>query len=196
MNICEFIIEVLKAIIWPLTIFIIVILLNKELKGLLNHLKFFKVKGAEFNFEKELNDVELKATAYRKAGEKELTIETFEKEQSSKVTRLTQLAELTPKGAILETWIELEEIIVDAGVRHQVGCTAAPSNITNRSSHREIMRDLNSRGIISDYYYKIYDGLRQVRNKTVHAVDQELTITASLNFVKLSNELIRQLKRI
>ncbi|MBN2595375.1 MAG: hypothetical protein JXR82_01155 [Marinifilaceae bacterium] len=190
----EFILGLIKALIWPVTILVIILLLRKQIKNLLNQLKSFKIKDAEFNFEKEIQAVKSQAKALTKQDNTDKTIDDYIQREDKKLKRLIELAELSPRGAILETWIELEENILEAGERNLTGCTAAPSNINKNSTHGKIMKDFNERGFISNHYLELYYGLKRIRNEAVHVQDKELSYQVCIEFINMAFELKRKLK--
>lgn len=193
----EFILELIKVFIWPVFITIIILLLRKQLIKLLSQLKSFKYKDAEFNFEKEIQAVKSQVKAFTAQEiNTDKTIEEYIDKENKKLKRLIELAGLSPRGAILETWIELEENILDAGERNITGCTAAPSKIDKKSTHIKIMNDFNDRGYISNHYLEFYHGLRRIRNEAVHVQDKKLSYQVCIDFINMAFELKRNLKNI
>jgi len=194
MGVIEFIIELTKSLAWPIVTLVIVLLMKKEIQGLFRELKSFKIKGTEFNFDKEVKNVKLEASELMLAKDKELIVQDNINNKERTFLKRIELAELSPRGAVLEAWLELEEIILESGEKFEYGCTAAPSNINKLSKHRDIMKDLFERQMLSAYDYKLYDGLRKVRNESVHLKDKQLSNSGSIEFITMAEKLKKKLK--
>ena len=107
MDIYTFIFKILESISWPVATIILVLILKRPIVELLKTYRAlkFKYKDIEINFDRSIEEVSKKASEI--ASEEKITLEAPES------LKQMELAKLSPRGAILESWILLEELILE-----------------------------------------------------------------------------------
>src|SRR5690625_3112379 len=115
-EILSLLIELIDSIIWPATVLFISIYFKDEIISAIKRLKWIKYKDFEGHFNENLNIVEKQAKKLKKDTPKQIEESQGKPEfdiKSKFFDRLHALAETTPRGAILEAWVELENSIID-----------------------------------------------------------------------------------
>lgn len=151
--------EVIKALAWPLTVLIIFLVLRKPLSNLLPLLQRLRYKELEIDFGKRIQELAVEV-------KKELP-DTPEAESRAlqRKEQLEDLAQVSPRAAILEAWLELEQVAVEATKRHGL-------NLTSRERKTPLLeRALQENEVLDESKRTIFGRLRNLRNAAVHASD-------------------------
>lgn len=176
-----FIVEMVKALAWPATTVIIVLILRRPLVALLPLLTRFKWKAFEFEFGKQV------AEAQAEAAEK-LPPETKRVAASSS---LQALVAASPRAAVLEAWIQVDRAARGAIIRHDIAQPVQPYVPTTK-----IVNTLQSENLIAPDQAGLIHDLRALRNQAAHAPDFALTNDAAQNYVDLANRLVDYLDSV
>ena len=182
MDILTVISNLITALAWPTAVIIIVLVLKKPLVGLLRNIKKFRYKDAELDFEEAAT--ELKQIDHSKI--KQITLDKNQLEH----------ARLSPRGAILEPWLELEDIISSTASKQGI-----PKTRAGGLRGKQVLLDslalaqmLSASGKISESSYNLFQKLRQIRNKAVHVTDSVINQSDAETFIRLVNELNNELE--
>lgn len=100
--------------------------------------------------------------------------------------RLEKLAHLSPRGAVLESWLEIEELLFAASRRET-------PNLSPRASVSRLLNQLAQSGAISPEAYALAVNLRQLRNDALHLSDREITPSQALEYARAARQLASQL---
>ena len=170
-----FISNLITALAWPTATIAIVVLLRSEVAALLGRIKRIKHKDSEIDLASEINDASRKAdkllshAADKKTPEQE---------------RLDRLAEDSPRGAILDSWLSIEEAMSQYALRHGIESSNSHSPPYQRIQDIQ-MRNLDvptlGHGIID-----MLDKLRRIRNDAVHRTDADITTTVAKDYSALA----------
>lgn len=182
MDTLTFISNLVSALAWPIAVVVIVIIFKAPLGGLLRNLKRLKFKDAELDFEEAAS--ELKG------------IEAQEGKQISLPESKLKLAELSPRGAILESWLELEEALASAAETHGIGRTR-PGGVYGRPVPVDpwaLAQMLAVAGKLSSASLERFQKLRKIRNKAVHVTDDVIRQEDAESFVRLVAELRMEIR--
>lgn len=177
MDTLQFIIELLDKTIWPITIFILLFVIRKPLKDLIPLLKKAKISELELEFDREL------AKAKEVAGTGLL-----EASDNWKVN-LLELARNYPNTAILEAWKEIEDRAEK--LLHKIE-PELELDIPER--YKKMQTVLSREEVIETKHVKVFNELRQIRNKVAHAKGYELTQNQALSYLSLAIPLIEYLE--
>jgi len=146
--------EIIKALAWPVAVVVILLLIRKPLTRLIPLLRKLKWKEWELEFDEKV--VELKSAAQALPHPAKSAPELPSSD-------LTQLAEQSPRAAILEGWIKVERAAANA-----ISKRLPPGGMATRSAQPKL---LASHNILDTQQLHIYNGLRELRNKVVHELD-------------------------
>lgn len=182
MDTLTFISNIVSALAWPIAVLMIVLVLRSPLVGLLRNLKRLRFKDAELDFEQAI--IELKG------------IEAQEGKQTPLTESKLKLAELSPRGAILESWLELEEALTSAAEAQGIG-TTRPGGVSGRPVPVDpwaLAQMLAVSGRLSSNSLERFQKLRQIRNKAVHVTDDVIRQEDAESFARLVAELKMEIR--
>lgn len=183
MDMLTFISELFKAAIWPVTLLFIIVFLRKPIRNLVPFLQKFKFKEFELEFSRKVS--ELIAETKSKMPE---AIANSGNDQD--IDKLSQLANISPRAAILEAWLELELAAIDASKRRNIQLSSS-----DLRSPLSLGKALEGAGIIDGFKKEIFDKLRNLRNAAAHAYDFALDSDAAFEYSKLAQFLVEWIKK-
>lgn len=173
MDVLTFVIELIDRLIWPLILFILVLLVRRPLNELIPYLKRAKLSELELEFDRDLTQVALDAK------------EEFEEVTADWRISLTELAESIPSAAVIEAWKEIETRA--KALIHSADPDIVFHRETRFKDMQEVMRE---KELIDTGKVKIFNDLRLIRNKVLHAKDFVLTTGQALQYIKIAIPLV------
>jgi hypothetical protein len=177
MDTFTFISKIVDALAWPSATILIIFMLKKPLSKILLRLSHLKYKDLEFDFGKALTEINDSSA--------------LSNDQLPISATQLKLAELSPRGAILESWIELEEMLI--GTAKVKGFPIArPGGVYGKSvllSTSELARSLTASRVISTVSYERLEQLKNIRNKAIHVTDESLEQKDAEAFIRLVAEI-------
>ncbi len=185
MDILTFISKILDSVAWPTAIVFIVILLRDKIGIVLTEYQNLKVKykDIEVNLNKTMESVERKVEIAAK--EENISLEIIES------PKLMKLAKYSPRAAILESWIEFEELLYS--LLEKVGYSKErPGGVRGKIIRRplkEVEDILKDKGALNDRLASLILEIKHVRNSAVHATDSDFTFHSVERFVQSVNEI-------
>ncbi|ENK3107853.1 hypothetical protein AB3D22_002780 [Vibrio alginolyticus] len=175
-----FIVELTKSLAWPVSAVIIATTFKKPLSELLSQLENMKVQGAEFKFGKVVKEI-IEEEQSKSTGKSSVDVP----------SHLVRLADISPRGALLEAWIEVEESLIEARTRCAI---RKNSNLDDDakippSFSMNLISSFYKRGIVTEDTLDLYRKLRAVRNEVVHSRKLRLSADEVYDFLELSMQL-------
>ncbi len=167
--------KLLSSVLWPLLGAFVAYLLRKELAALLSRLKRGKWGSAEFEFENYVREVDAAAEIPR----------TVEGERVSATA--TDRASNDPRGAILSSWIEVEDNLSSLVERR--GLNKNSSNRSRPSSPISAIREVQRAEVLDASYVALFHDLRVMRNEAAHSNEFSPSPSAVLKYIRLAKEL-------
>lgn len=155
-----YIANIIDSLAWPITILLLGYLFKKEFNLLIGRVSTLKYKDLQADFKNTLNEVENEAKKFSYTKDNKTIMPDYKNER---YIRLMSLAEVSPRGAILEAWIEIETELFKL-------CKRADFKNDYKNSFL-LIRDLISNNIIPADILPLLDGLMKIRNKAVHLPD-------------------------
>ena len=155
----EILVEIIKTIIWPVTVLISVLILRKGILELIPNLKKLKYKELELEFEKEV--IEINANIERDVPRIELEEKLPQEEGTSYFQVKYAIAKLSPSDSIQNEWEKIEKALLSLSDRYNV-------NLGIVKSIRSITLKLKEKGIIDAAIENALLELSAYRNKVVH----------------------------
>jgi sugar-specific transcriptional regulator TrmB len=95
-------------------------------------------------------------------------------------SRFLRLAEISPRGAIIEAWGEVENAVQRVALEHEI------KEKVGTASSPVIAETFARQGLIDKATYIVFEDLRHLRNKAAHGTEFEPTIEQAKEFVKLA----------
>lgn len=174
----QFFAALVDSLAWPAAVVGSVFIFRRKLAELLPRLQF-RYKDAEATF--RLEQAEKEAEALPPAPED--TPEPTPEERS----RFEQIAEISPRAAMLEVRTDIEEAVRSLA--------KAADLLTPRvQSVLGLTRLLRSRGVIEPHTSALLDDLRVLGNNAAHSTDTDFSIEDALRYRELANRAISQLR--
>lgn len=157
-----FIVELVKALAWPITTLIILLLLRKQLVELLRSLRRFKYGDAEAEFAEGLKEVapQVPASAAVEAAKREAVHDI-----------------VSPELAVLDAWASVERAVIDLAKR---------AGIPSRT-FQEAFRSLREKAALSDKDYDAVNGLRALRNLVAHREEPSLSKQKAAEYLAMAD---------
>lgn len=107
----ELLVTLLTGIAWPVAVVWIAYLFKSELRSLLHRMSQLKYKDVEAKFEIGLAEAEAKVIAIEKSASSALP----RPEITSKLELLRRIADVSPRAAIMEAWVLVEDAAGKSG---------------------------------------------------------------------------------
>lgn len=159
-----FILELVKALAWPVAAIVALVMLRKPLVELLLLAKKFKYKDFEIEFNQGLCEL-------RERAEQDLPAQTAAAPaQEHRLENLRRLAHVSPAAAVMEAWREVEGAAARLIAKRNILLDADIPTPYLQIEQKLIEHKLVNRGTVA-----MFSLLRRLRNKVVHARDYEIT---------------------
>lgn len=177
MDCLEFVASIVGSVAWPAAVVASVFLFRKELKRLMPLLQL-KYKDLDISFR-------LSAAEKDAAELPPVLPEIIPTPEET--DRFAQIAELSPRAAILEVRVDLLDALTSLAMASNV-----PTAKT--SSMLALMRSLRSKDIINSQTSALLDDLRVLGNNAAHNSQSSFTKDDALRYRSLANQAIAQLR--
>ncbi|MFA6019949.1 MAG: hypothetical protein WC722_06775 [Rhodospirillales bacterium] len=174
MTTLDFIVEMTKAVAWPLAVVSVAIVFKRSLPNLIERVTSLKYGDFEAAFTSQAASVADNISA---------TPSPSPSFVDSNGEKLLSLAQESPRAAILEAWLQIErKLNILADDKHVDASIRRNSTI--------LINTLRETGAISSETERALNGLRQLRNLAVHAPGYELSAQKAIEFVTFSSALL------
>lgn len=170
----EHLISLIVGIAWPVAAVWIAYLFRGELKALLSRVSHLKYKELEAKFEKGLVEAEADARLVAQVLPPALP----PPETMSKLDQLRRIAEVSPRAAIMESWVLIETAASQAGL---ISGTVIP-----RTNPKMIVEYLARSGKLPESSIPLIEKLRHLRNQAAHLPEFVLTQEEAERYLELA----------
>lgn len=173
-----FVVELVKALAWPVTVGVVTLALWKHIIPLFSRLRGVKYREVELSFEAVLlqaSEDAVKALPRSAPGLAPITPET---------DRLNRLLELSPRAAVLEAFVPIQTALASLARSH--GVTVGRVGYYSASA---IADALLATGVISESQRSLFAKLRRLRNAAAHAPEFTESADAVREYIGLSSGL-------
>lgn len=179
----QFFASVISSLSWPVAIVTVVGLLRASLMGLIPKIRSLKYGDLHIDLGKELEAVKA-----------EISVQAAEAESPATPTpppapTTIELASLSPRGAVIVSWNEVENELEQVLEKHQI-------SITNPyKAHPGMkMRILRDKNLIDENTMSTFKKLYDLRNRAAHLTDVEIGYSDAITMAELCEWLIQRLK--
>ncbi|HZX81063.1 MAG TPA: hypothetical protein VFE72_08950 [Lysobacter sp.] len=172
MDVLEFIAAMTKALAWPVALVAIFLVLRRHLVARLPELESLEWKDFHLRFGRRVHQL---------AAEAQAALDPAEIASAPSIdgeARRRRLAEISPRAAILEAWIELEGA---AAVALRRRGAAIPQRELQQPSR--LADALISSGLLGAGQATLLSELRRLRNAAAHAADPRIDVDTAREFV-------------
>lgn len=169
-----FISEMTKALIWPVTLILVLLLLRKPLISLFPFMRKLKFKELEMEFSEQVQAL--------KAQVKVDAVSEFD-------TPAMKILSFSTRAAVLEAWMELENVAASLAASFW-----STSNISPFKNYSKLGHYLHQCGVLNDTQLNSFNELRKLRNQLVHTEEVELTEDDAKAYIMVASNLVNQIK--
>ena len=169
-----FISEMTKALAWPATLIVALLLLRKPLVSLIPFIRRLKFKELEMEFSEQVQALKSEAKID----------ETLEID-----TPAMNILSFSTRAAVLEAWIELENVATSLAASFW-----RSSNTSPFKNYAKLGHYLHQCGVLNDSQLKSFEKLRKLRNQLVHTEEVELTENDAKAYIMVASNLASQIR--
>ncbi len=179
----QFVLSVVKSIVWPITVIVIVVILRQPLGALIPFVQRLRFKDFEVEFGERVGEInEEVANEFPEESEAILA--------DAEGSKLIRLAEVSPRAAVLDAWLTIELSAVKAAKR--ISDDLPDSFIP---VHKAV-RIIESKGNVDRDMMGFLHELRELRNRAAHAPEFALSKESAVEYASSARTLARYLDRI
>lgn len=179
MDALTFLVEISKALAWPISSVSIAYLFRKQVEQLLLRITKGKLGPAEFEFEQAVRELATEAPPPTKSG-----LPTYS------ITSVRSRATSEPRAVVLDAWLKVESALQAAGMSAGVyNALSGPGGSPN------LIYKLQDKGVIDTQHVRMYKDLRSLRNRATHETDFTPSSESVVSFVELAGELESAINR-
>lgn len=183
MDLLTFVAELVKAAAWPTVGLIALILLRREIRGLLPLITSLKYKDLELHFGREVAAAREDADQLQTPPGRAL----LARPEMSETVR--KLLDASPRAAIIEAWREVEGEARKAAVRREV---AIPR--IHELSQPRFLQALSAYQVVDPAQLALLHDLRSLRNQAAHAPEFALSTDSARDYALAAAQLAEHLK--
>lgn len=151
-------------------------MVRKQLPQIASSLRRLKYKDIEVEFSEAAKAIANEISTAVPTAESAENIAGLEKHAIK--TRLEAIAELAPRAAILESWLQVETAAADVIQK------SYPGALTSYPGPLRLREGLQKVGILNNHQLALFEQLRALRNEAVHVPDAEFTKAAVANYIE------------
>jgi hypothetical protein len=177
-----FAVEMVKALAWPITTLVGLLVLRRPIVSLIPLLQRLKYKDLELDFARRVSEVRAEAAA-------ELPTAQVPALPPAELETMRELARVSPRAAVIEGWRQVELAAVEAARRNDVSLDAHEALNPNR-----VLLRLQKAGVVDSGKIGLYHDLRALRNQAAHAPEFALPAEAALQYAEIARELADYLR--
>lgn len=190
MDCLTFIVELVKALAWPITIIILASQFRDSINEMLTKIKSLKYK----DFEAILENIEKEEKSVPEITSKEPTTQKLPEDKKSTFNDVYNLLESSPNMAVVQaySYIELEAFLV---LRHDKSIDGSTVDKIARSPSL-VFRHLRKMGVIDEKVFNLIGHLKALRNGIVHSSYVKLSTEDALRYLEAAEKLYYYLKEL
>lgn len=168
MSILEFVASIISSLAWPMLVGFSVYILRAPAGKLIARISKFKYGELEAEFREVLDDI--------KPIESKVSERAQLEQRESVSIDLEELADVSPRAAVMEAWILVEKATVEF-------CEADYFPLS-RISYQGLFRASKEKNLDIEHLQTAYQEMRSLRNKVAHASDFDIKPGTARDYVK------------
>ncbi|MGU3346764.1 hypothetical protein [Pseudomonas monsensis] len=154
----QFFAAIVTATAWPSAIVIVVLTLRAPLAKLIPMMRSLKYKDLQIDLSEKLEAVKVELEAQPTLDKPPLPY--------VPIPGVLELARIDPRASIISAWIEVERATIEMATKAGLALAGPVIAIAN---------ELHARDYLSEFEFKTFRSLRQVRNDAVHLSTKDVT---------------------
>jgi hypothetical protein len=159
--------KLIESLAWPAIVVWLIWYLKEHLPALARSLRKVKFSGIEMEFEKQ---------AEKLAAETQSAIPAEPPLEDPETARLKQIADISPRAAIVEAWVRVETNAAEVVRR-------AGGNVSSAPGPLQLLNSLKQLGVLTPPQVSAFNHLRELRNMAVHGTDMEVSAEAVSHYI-------------
>lgn len=171
-----FISKLVEALAWPAVVVGVLVFLGKELPNIVRTLRKLKFKDIEMEFGEAVTA--LAAETKRAVPAAKSDAKVLGQPEDVVRSRLRAVAELSPRAAILEAWLQVEAAAAEF-IRKR-----GSTSLTSMPGPLRILDGLRHAGVLTPPQEAAFEHLRRLRNEAVHTPEAEFTSVAVSTYIE------------
>tara|TARA_R110002049_G_scaffold149213_1_gene312231 strand:+ start:362 stop:940 length:579 start_codon:yes stop_codon:yes gene_type:complete len=171
-----FISKIVEALAWPGAFLAVLLVIRKELPAIARSLRKLKFKDVELEFGEAAKAVASQAKDAVPPGKPNIRLAGQPKEEMA--LKLESIAELAPRAAILEAWLQVEAAAVDV-VRKRTN-----TSLNSMPGPMRLRDSLVRAGVLNPKQVEVFEKLRALRNEAVHFPDAQFTRGSVADYIE------------
>jgi hypothetical protein len=181
----QFISSIVGAVVWPATVILAFFLFKKHFPTLFPFIERLKYKDFELEFRKSLQELTEKSkSALPAPALEELPI------SDNLRGRLYDLAEISPRSAVLEAWLQVESAAADAIQRLNL-----TPNLKGALAPLRLAEYLHRGEVLDSAQMEIFHRLRELRNRAIHIGEAVFRSDEVLEYVDLALSMATKIRQ-
>jgi len=175
-----FILSVIEAIAWPVAFFAAVVFLRQEWVDIIGRIQGIKRKETKIKFGSRLQEASKTAKSFLPD-----SVDLASKDLAQRL----KLAGSSPRGAILESWIDVEAALEELGARYGI-----PGDEIKHSDIKMLELRLADDIALAKGAFGLLQSLREMRNEAFYVTEKVVDVGAAKAYVSLANRVATFLK--
>lgn len=151
------VLSLIEILAWPLTVLVIASALRPTVLKVIARVNSVEAGGVRAEFGAIL--LETRQTT------EENGLLSPSRAYDSKGSQLQRLAELSPNGAVVDAWREVELAAISAALHAGLSVRGGKGRVSGNAS----IKEMQSKGLLSQSTYELYVRLKELRNKAAHS---------------------------
>ena len=149
-------IKLLDILAWPATVLVILYFIKDKLPELFQRMSSLEVGSFKAEFNEGLKELEEIAETP--------STQTTSYLYDSKAIQLQKLAEISPNGAVVDAWREVELASLSAALHNGLNVRGPKGRVAGNAA----IKELSNAGVINDKMAAVYKQLKNLRNQAAH----------------------------
>ncbi len=181
----NFILELARILAWPLAILALAFIFRYELRKLVLYNALPKERKLNARLSESLDEAKLIADSIQEESGIQFN-EDESRESNSFVVRndlIQRLTQSSPRAAIIETWAEIEAVLMEAAYRNEIFSRGPMAS-------RRVVEKMTENGKLNSRMLSFYKWMRDIRNKATHLPDGSIDRGDAERYCELSNIMI------
>jgi hypothetical protein len=178
-----FTVEIVKALAWPGATITGLVMLRQPIAGLIPLMQKLKYKDLELEFGKQVQEAKEEAAEELPAS---TVVAALPSGQSDPIR---ELARVSPRSAVLESWRGVEAASLEAASRNGISL-----GFRDASSPVRVIRALERASVVEPGFMGLFHDLRGLRNQAAHAPDFALSADAAMEYAQLARSAAEYLR--
>lgn len=175
----EFVSSLAGSLAWPIVLLVVFCILKKDISKALQQIKKVSHGDTQIDFSREMDRAKQDA--------QELLPETVV--DKDKLSKSEAFASLSPRGAIIESWLSVENSLRAYAKRNNIMIDEKrPFSTGSILMHNYYENQGIGKGLLG-----MIGNLMKIRNEAVHLQDANITPESALEYVNLANRVINRI---